>query len=82
MAWIRTIAEEDARDRLAVLYERSVDPESGRVDNILAVHSLHPRGLEAHLALYKAVMKATATLPKADREMVAVVVSRINECDY
>jgi alkylhydroperoxidase family enzyme len=52
------------------------------VDNVLKIHSLHPEGLHAHFAVYGAAMKGTATLPKADREMIAVVVSRINDCHY
>ena len=82
MAWVHTIDEDDAEGELKRLYERVVDPEVGRVDNVLKVHSLHPVGLSAHVAVYDAVMKGTATLPKADREMIAVVVSKINDCHY
>lgn len=82
MAWIRMIDEADAEGRLADLYARMVDPDSGRVDNILKIHSLHPAGLDAHFALYRAVMQGTAALPKVDRELIAVVVSSINDCRY
>ena len=82
MAWIHTIQEDDAKGELKKLYKRVVDPGTGRVDNVMKIHSLHPEGLSAHFALYGAAMKGTATLPKADREMIAVVVSRINDCHY
>ena len=82
MAWIRTIDETDAEPRLAELYARMSDPRSGRVDNVLKIHSLHPRGLEAHFALYRAVMTGTPGLSQADREIVAIVVSRANGCHY
>jgi alkylhydroperoxidase family enzyme len=82
MAWITTIEESEAEGRLAELYASMLDPEQGRVDNILKVHSLHEAGLEAHFVLYRAVMRGTKTLPKADREMIALVVSRINGCHY
>jgi len=59
-----------------------LDPTYGRVDNILGIHSLDPRSLSAHLALYRQAMRSTASLPKVDREMIAVVVSKINECNY
>ncbi|MCB9892569.1 MAG: peroxidase-related enzyme, partial [Planctomycetes bacterium] len=52
------------------------------VDNILKIHSLHPRGLETHLELYKAVMQGTSTLPTVDREMIALTVSVLNRCHY
>ena len=60
----------------------ALDPESGRVDHILSIHALHPAGLEAHLLLYKTVMRSTRGLRKVDREMIAVVVSKINHCHY
>ena len=82
MAWIHTIHEDDARGELKKLYERVVDPGTGRVDNVMKIHSLHPEGLNAHFAVYRAAMNGTGTLPRADREMIAVVVSKINACHY
>jgi alkylhydroperoxidase family enzyme len=82
MAWIPTIDAAEADPTLRALYERSRDPATGALDNILAVHSLHPRGLESHLGLYRAVMTPTRSLRKAEREMIALVVSCINECHY
>jgi alkylhydroperoxidase family enzyme len=82
MAWIEIIDEEDAAGELRALYERMVDPEYGRVDTILRIHSLHPKGLQTHYELYREAMTGTATLRKVDREMVALLVSLINECHY
>ncbi len=82
MAWIHVISEEAAGPELMPLYKEIVDPVSGRVDNILAIHSLHPEGLDGHFSLYKAVMTGTPTLRKAEREMIALVVSKINGCHY
>lgn len=82
MSWIRTISEEDAEGQLAELYAKMVDPASGRVDNVLAVHGLHPAGLAAHWELYRAAMRPTRTLNGADRELIAVVVSDLNGCHY
>ena len=82
MAWIETTPSDDADDVLRALYREVADPETGDVDNILAIHSLNPDGLGAHLALYRTVMRGTRTLPKVDREMIAVVVSIENACHY
>ena len=82
MAWIETIDEDDAGGELRKLYERMVDPASGRVDNVLKIHSLHPAGLTAHWELYRAAMRGTPTLRAVEREMIAVVVSRLNRCHY
>jgi alkylhydroperoxidase family enzyme len=80
--WIHSIDEGEATGELAELYRANLDPESGRLDWILKVHGLHAEGLSAHVALYRAVMKPTRSLPKAEREMIALVVSTINECHY
>lgn len=82
MAWIETVHEEAADGELATLYQGLLDPESGVVDNIMKVHSLHPRGLAAHEALYRAVMAGTAGLRKVDRELIAYEVSKLNGCHY
>jgi len=82
MAWIRMIPETDADPELRSIYERMLDPVSGRVDHILSIHSLHPRGLQGHHSVYSAVMRSTRTLRKAEREMIALVVSTINSCHY
>ena len=82
MAWIDTIGLDDAEGRLAELYAAAVDPTTGALDHIMAIHSLHPAGLEAHLALYTAVMRGTPSLRKVDRELVALAVSAANACHY
>lgn len=82
MAYIPMIAEDDANAELIELYEAGRDPHTGRVDNIMRIHSLSPAGLRGHLELYRAVMAGTATLRKVDRELIAVVVSKLNGCVY
>jgi len=82
MAWIKTIAVEQAEGRLKQLYAAVKTPE-GHVDNILRVHSLRPRTLQAHLEIYKAALhsKPNALAPR-ERELVGVCVSLLNGCDY
>jgi alkylhydroperoxidase family enzyme len=82
VAWIEIIDEPEASDPLAELYEHTADPDYGRVDTILRIHSLHPEGLRTHYELYREVMTGTSTLRKVEREMIALVVSVINECHY
>lgn len=73
-------AGEDSK--LAGLYARNRDPRHGGVDNILRIHSHNPASLEGHLGLYKTLMFGRSELPRGQREMIAVVVSRINGCVY
>jgi alkylhydroperoxidase family enzyme len=85
MAWIETVPDDEwksAGGHLAELYDRTVDPGYGRVDHIMAIHSLNPRGLAAHQSLYESAMAGTASLRKVEREMIALVVSLENECHY
>ena len=82
MAYIPMIAESEAQGELRELYDAVRDPSSGQVDNIMRIHSLSPPGLRGHLELYSAVMAGTPTLRKVDRELIAVVVSKLNDCNY
>ena len=82
MAWIEIIPDDSWDGALGGLYPRVVDPNYGRVDNVLAVHSLNPRSMAAHLGLYESAMAGTATLRKVERELIALVVSIENGCHY
>jgi alkylhydroperoxidase family enzyme len=81
LAWIGEISPGDAEGQLASLYERMAEPD-GSVDHILRVHGVHPASLEAHYELYVRAMKGPSPLTRRRREMIAVVVSALNECHY
>jgi alkylhydroperoxidase family enzyme len=80
--WIQAPHEDEWEDELAQLKERVIDPKWKRVDWIMRIHGLDAGSLEAHDILYRQAMKSTRTLRKVEREMIAVVVSGINECHY
>jgi alkylhydroperoxidase family enzyme len=86
MAWIRVIPGREAEGELLRLYDELYAPfpgePRGQLDNILQIHSLDPKSLSAHLALYRSAMTGTPGLPEVDREMIALVVSGINGCHY
>ena len=82
MANIEVIPDDEWKGELGDLYPTVVDPTYGRVDNIIAVHSLNPRGMAAHQGLYASAMAGTATLRKVERELIALVVSLENHCHY
>ena len=81
MAWIKVIDETEAEGNLKEMYEKMVEP-SGGVDNILKIHSLNPASLMAHFDLYKTLMRGSRDLSRIRREMIAVVASSINRCEY
>lgn len=82
MPWIDVRPDDEWDGDLAPLYDQVVDPTFGRIDKIMAVHSLNPRGLAAHNALYGSAMAGTGTLRKVERELIALVVSLENHCHY
>jgi uncharacterized peroxidase-related enzyme len=81
MAWIRTVAPEEATGALKTEYDRALR-RAGRLWNILRVQSLNPGALKASTELYLAVMYGASALSRGQRELLAVVVSRTNGCHY
>ena len=81
MAWIAEIDEREAKGSLKDQYSKLKEPWGG-IDNILKIHSLNPKSLAAHVQLYKTVMFGKSPIPRIDREMIALVLSSINQCHY
>ncbi len=81
MAWIEVIDEAEATGSLKKSYEKMTEPWGG-VDNILKIHSLNPRSLVSHFDIYATLMRGRSDLSRAQREMIAVVVSAENGCHY
>ena len=82
MPWIETIREDEWDGELGDLYAHLADRTHDRVDNIMQIHSLNPRAMAAHNAVYQSAMRGTGTLRKVERELIALVVSRLNQCHY
>ena len=83
MSWIRTIDEEHAEGRVKELYENIV-AKSGSEDvpNVLKIQSLHPQIMETGMSLYGTIMFGESGIARVDREMIATLVSSINQCEY
>jgi alkylhydroperoxidase family enzyme len=81
MAWIEMIPEEQAGGLLKKLYEKYTEPWGG-VDHIIKIHSLNPKSMQGHYDLYAHLMRGRSDLSRAQREMIAVVVSAANRCHY
>lgn len=82
VAWISTVPEGQATGALQRAYRRAADPKTGHVDHIMKIHSLNPASLLDHQHLYKTLMYGESPLSRAQREMIGVVVSAINRCEY
>jgi len=81
MAWIRVLKEDEADEELKRIYGR-IRRSRGRLSNIFLSQSLNPKALAAHLDLYLRVMFGGGGLSRLQREMIAVTVSRGNQCEY
>ena len=51
-------------------------------DGIIQVHSVHGRVMRQHYDLYVELMHRPSPLSRIQREIVATVVSSLNECEY
>jgi len=80
-AWIRVVEEDDAPRELAKIY-REVRGSRGRVSNVMKVHSLDPKAMRMHLQLYLHLMYGKSSITRTQREMIAVLVSQLNGCQY
>jgi len=82
MAWIRTVPPEDAEGRLARIYAAAMQ-RAGKVYGILRIMSLDAATLDASMSMYLATTTSPRSpLPRWFRELVAVEVSRLNDCFY
>ena len=79
MAWIKMIPEDEAENELKDWYDKLCDP-SGGVVNILHVHSINNSALKGHYELYISAMKGSKDLSRKRREMIAVVITIVNQC--
>ncbi|MFQ5864956.1 MAG: carboxymuconolactone decarboxylase family protein [bacterium] len=81
MAWIRTISEEEATGSLKQQYDAAIE-RAGQLFNIVKISSLKPEILRTFIQLYLQLMHGPSGLSRAQREMIAVVVSVLNHCRY
>jgi uncharacterized peroxidase-related enzyme len=81
MAYIKTIEPDEAQGPLKDEYEAAI-ARAGRVYQVLRIQSLNPETLHRSIALYLAAMRGPSGLSRDEREMLATVVSRANDCFY
>jgi len=81
VTYIQQIDEGDATGELAAIYE-SCRQRAGSVANILKLQCQEPTMLRESLRFYMHLMKSPNALSAARREMLAAVVSNVNECFY
>jgi alkylhydroperoxidase family enzyme len=81
MTYIETVTESGAEGTLARQYAASRHRD-GRVAGIVSAMSQNPEALDDLMRLYTTVSRGPSGLTRAEREMIAVVVSRAHRCRY
>lgn len=81
MPYIDVVDEDKAAGDLFQTYDE-LQRTRGRVSNVMRVQSLHPKGMRRHLDLYMELLYGKGPLGRLERELIGVVVSVANGCEY
>ncbi len=81
MSWIEMISYDDSEGELRERFE-PLQYEPGKIDHILQIQSLMPSSITSHQAFYKDIMFKRSDLSRKERELIATLVSIVNECHY
>jgi alkylhydroperoxidase family enzyme len=81
MPWIEQIPIEDADGLLKRQFDAALK-RAGRVWHIVHVMSLNPEALRDSIRLYGTIMMGESPLSRAQRELLATVVSAELDCFY
>ncbi len=78
---IKVIPYEKATGKLQDIYDDLIK-KRGKLAAVHTIQSLNPDSIIAHMDLYMTIMFSQSPLSRAQREMIAVVVSAANSCEY
>ncbi|PIQ83663.1 MAG: hypothetical protein COV75_06255 [Candidatus Omnitrophica bacterium CG11_big_fil_rev_8_21_14_0_20_63_9] len=81
MARIKVLEESEATGNIKAAYD-AMQRQMGFVPNVTKAFSLWPEVFDLNNRLFETVMLARTELPNPVKEMVALVVSKANQCDY
>lgn len=81
MARIKIIQPEEATGELKEIYT-GLKESRGKVAEVHKMQSLNPKSITDHMNMYMTIMFSKSPLRRYQREMMAVVVSASNGCQY
>ncbi|MBN2776663.1 MAG: peroxidase-related enzyme [Bacteroidales bacterium] len=81
MAKIKTISYSDSTGRLREIYDDLIKTR-GQLADVHIIQSLRPESIVKHMELYMEIMYSKSKLTRAEREMIAVICSISNNCEY
>ena len=82
MPYIQQVSDAEAQGAAKRELDAARKRAGGRVWNIVRIMTPNPAALRASMSLYSALMFGESPLTRAQRELLAVVVSRANDCRY
>jgi uncharacterized peroxidase-related enzyme len=81
MAYIDVVQYEQSEGELRDIYDNLIKTR-GKLADVHMIQSLNPKSIVAHMDLYLTIMFGKSPLKRVQREMIAVVVSKSNDCEY
>ena len=81
MAFIKLFKFQDSTGLLKKEYEKGMR-RAGRIWNVLTIQSQTPQILKDSMNLYGSTMFGDSNISRFDSELLAVVTSMSNECEY
>lgn len=81
MARIQVIDYDEATGKLKEIYDNLINSR-GKLAEVHTIQSLRPESIVKHIDLYMEIMFSKSELSRAEREMMAVIVSVANKCEY
>jgi uncharacterized peroxidase-related enzyme len=81
MSRIKVISYETSTGRLREIYDHLIATR-GQLAEVHKIQSLRPESIIKHMDLYMEIMFSRSLLSRAERELIAVVVSVANACAY
>lgn len=78
---IKVIQPEEATGRLKEIYNDIIE-KRGKLADVHKIQSLRPESIIKHMDLYLEIMFSKSELSRSEREMMAVIVSVNNGCEY
>lgn len=81
MPYIDVVQPEQAEGHLKEIYDDLVKSR-GKIAEVHKIQSLNPASIVNHMDLYMTIMFGKSPLKRVHREMMAVIVSISNRCEY
>lgn len=81
MAFVKIVPENQATGLTKQEYERGIK-RAGYISQAVKVSSMAPEFLKSGIDFYVSLIHKPSQIPRVLKEMIGVVVSKVNQCHY